>query len=63
MILIQENRNVSNSNSDFAGMFVRRFYLKILTEILLVLTDRMHKSGLLFLKKIPPSINTTLIMN
>jgi hypothetical protein len=38
-------RNVSNSSSDFAGMFVRRFYLPILTDVLFVLTDRMHKSG------------------
>ncbi len=43
--LILSFRNVSNSSSDFAGMFVRRFYLPVLSDVLFVLTDRMHKCG------------------
>ena len=40
-------RNVSNcNNAEFAGMFVRRFYISIMTDVLVVLTDRLHKSGL-----------------
>ena len=42
-------RNVSNcNNAEFAGMFVRRFYVSILTDVLVVLTDRLHKSGSFF---------------
>lgn len=46
LIMLELWKNVSNcNNAEFAGMFVRRFYLSILTDVLVVLTDRLHKSG------------------